>query len=489
MVTVRTPHRRLKSAKKTCDWPVVFFLFSLSMVGFTVAIRHFFLEPAPLEVNEMGAVNRQHKLRWKRQMRRAAREEWEAEPKKTTDAPYIRPSTLRRQRTENETTHAQTSTPRPATAKPVARPRKKRAVVKEPSWAGRWERSQASALTSCRKLVTAPSMARWQQVCQPKPWTRNFRYGPLDCTFLGTDYGGFYLPNRLCFLHEQPEPPNRSYVAYGFGIGSDVSYDIALAAAFPNLVVRMFDPTPTAVTHAEHVLAAVDSGAAPCHMGISAAACTGSYFEAMAHSRVPSKQLSVHPWALGTSDGFLSFGRTTTGSLFTEKNQGGGGPADGYAAIPSPPPAPATGGGGAALQLPVRTLSSIMITLGDEVVDILKLDIEGAEVDVLPHLLNLWRGWPKARWPKVLLIDMDAARAGHPMRNITAADATVELLLDAGYMLFAHPKRADYSFVLPLTQREMYYGESQPPPPPPGSLVWTRGAWRRGASQESWHAA
>ena len=347
----------------------------------------------------------------------------------------------------------------------------------------------ASALTSCRKLVTAQSMAHWQQPCAPKPWTRNFRYGPLDCTFLGTDYGGFYLPNRMCFLHERPEPSNRSFVAYGFGIGGDVSYDLALAAAYPNMIVRMFDPTPSAVTHGQHVLAALENRETPCHLGLSSAACAGAYFRSIAHSSVPPSQVTVHPWAIGTSDGFLSFGRTTTGSLYTEKAQDGDGERGGagvhdvdaapppYGRVVSPPPPPAARPPRLEpLRLPVKTLLSIMETLGDEVVDILKLDIEGVEVEVIPWLLNVWRRWPKARWPKLLLIDMDAARKGHPMYNVSAANAAVDLILSAGYMLFAHPKRPDYSFVLPLTQREMYYGEAQPPPPPPGY----------GAMQQTW---
>ena len=99
-----------------------------------------------------------------------------------------------------------------------------------------------------------------------------------------------------------------------------------------------------------------------------------------------------------------------------------------------------------------------------------RLDIEGAEVDVIPWLLARWRHWPRARWPKVLLIDLDAARAAHPMYNLSAANAAVDMLLHAGYEVFAHPKKPDYSFVLPLTQREMYFGEGMPPPPPPADL-------------------
>ena len=72
----------------------------------------------------------------------------------------------------------------------------------------------------------------------------------------------------------------------------------------------------------------------------------------------------------------------------------------------------------------------------------------------------------------------------HPRRNVSAANAVVELLVEAGYLLFAHPKKPDYSFVLPLTQREMYYGEREyrPPPPPPRPRTHARTATRRDQS-------
>ena len=60
--------------------------------------------------------------------------------------------------------------------------------------------------------------------------------------------------------------------------------------------------------------------------------------------------------------------------------------------------------------------------------------------------------------------------------NITAAKEVVLQIVGAGYVLFAHPKTPDYSFVLPLTQRQMYYFEEAPPPPPPGWFSAT--AWR-----------
>lgn len=160
---------------------------------------------------------------------------------------------------------------------------KRRAVVRKPKWAGLWERSLATAFTSCRKLETTPAMRHWQQPCTPKPWAHHFRSGPLDCTFLGTDYGGFYLPNRMCFLNEFD--PGRPRVAYGFGIGSDLSYDMALASAYPSLVVRMFDPTPYAVGHARAVLETVERRAPSCK-DISEAACVGDYFRSIADGKV-----------------------------------------------------------------------------------------------------------------------------------------------------------------------------------------------------------
>ena len=198
---------------------------------------------------------------------------------------------------------------------------RKRAVVRQPRWAGLWEGSLATAFTSCRKLRAAPSMTPWQQPCAPKPWAHYFRSGPLDCSFLGTDYGGFYLPNRMCFLNEFE--PSRPPVAYGFGIGSDISYDLTLASAYPSLKVRMFDPTPYALGHAAAVLETVATRTPSCRdasgrMQISKAACEGEYFRRIAESNIKPSQLSVHPWAIGVTDGVLQFRKTDTGSLFTD---------------------------------------------------------------------------------------------------------------------------------------------------------------------------
>ena len=450
----RYMRRTLPTSSGGLDYPLLTFLCGVGIIIGAFVLRKYAMEAVTYKTASGAVVSR---YQWKRQKKPKASwstpfaEEWFPKISEKSSS-----STVAQSGDERTVVHSPLAkTPSPAAAKkpaPVLK-RRKRAKISEPTWYGRWEGSLASAFTSCRKLVTASSMAAWQQPCASRPWAHHFRYGPLDCTFLGTDYGGFYLPNRMCFLRELPEPPNRSHVAYGFGVGSDVSYDIALAAAFPHMKVRLFDPTPWAVQHANQVLAALDRGKAPCPWtgpyAPSEAACTGKYFESISKSRVPTKQLSVHPWAIGTTEGELVFQHTATGSLYTSNTSIGGASEK------------------RELRLPVKTLPAIMAALGDEVVDVLKLDIEGAEVEVIPGLLDLWSTWPQARWPKVLLIDMDSVRRGHPRWNVTGANMAIERLISAGYVLFAHPKRPDYTFVLPLTQRNLYYGAVSRPPPPP----------------------
>ena len=197
--------RSSRQAKSNIDWSVIFFATTVLFVGGAFLVRKFFMVQVP------GT------RRWvlpsvlsEDQQQQKQREQRSAEQGLPRDHDFSK-----KKKSNNGT----------ATAKR----KRTRAVVRQPKWAGLWERSLATAFTSCRKLRTSPAMAHWQQPCMPKPWAHFFRSGPLDCTFLGTDYGGFYLPNRMCFLNEFD--PGRPRVAYGFGIGSDLSYDMALASA------------------------------------------------------------------------------------------------------------------------------------------------------------------------------------------------------------------------------------------------------------------
>ena len=67
------------------------------------------------------------------------------------------------------------------------------------------------------------------------------RYTKLDIhintTYLGTAYGGFSIA-----IEKLPKNP----IVYSFGVGEDISFDIALIKKF-NAVVYAFDPTPKSI--------------------------------------------------------------------------------------------------------------------------------------------------------------------------------------------------------------------------------------------------
>ena len=61
----------------------------------------------------------------------------------------------------------------------------------------------------------------------------------VNCSrdFLGSEYGGYCM----C-----PENIDRDCVVYSFGIGEDISFDLALIQRF-GLSVYAFDPTPRSI--------------------------------------------------------------------------------------------------------------------------------------------------------------------------------------------------------------------------------------------------
>jgi FkbM family methyltransferase len=143
---------------------------------------------------------------------------------------------------------------------------------------------------------------------------------------LGTPYGGWLIPGGLI------EP---SWLCYSVGAGGDISFDLALIERY-DATVRAFEPV------ADYVRSAIArAGEEP--------------------------RFSIHEAAIGASDGPLRVQVThdpTSQSVSA---------AHLYESA-------------AFIELPGRTLRSLMDELGDERIDLLKLDIEGAEYEVLPTI-------------------------------------------------------------------------------------------------------
>jgi FkbM family methyltransferase len=152
----------------------------------------------------------------------------------------------------------------------------------------------------------------------------------VDCPdkeFLGTAYGGW------CICPEKITPAS---ILYSLGVGEDISFDLAMIDRF-HLQIYAFDPTPRSI-------------------------------EWMKSQKVP-EQFHFFDYGIASFDGSAMFyprKDTQEGSysmLQRRKRKTEG------------------------IELSFHRLKTVMHELGHEKIDILKMDIEGAEYDVLDDLL------------------------------------------------------------------------------------------------------
>jgi FkbM family methyltransferase len=143
---------------------------------------------------------------------------------------------------------------------------------------------------------------------------------------LGSDYGGWTIPADLV---------ESKWVCYSGGVGNDISFDLALIERF-GCVVDAFDPTPSSVEHVR-------------------AACADE------------PRFHFHPWGVWSEDTTLRFFEPdysdTNFSVVNLHDTND------------------------FFEAPCRSLPSIMEKLGHNRIDLLKLDIEGAEYEVLNGLI------------------------------------------------------------------------------------------------------
>jgi len=144
----------------------------------------------------------------------------------------------------------------------------------------------------------------------------------------GTAYGGW----TMC-----PAVLTENSVVYSFGVGEDISFDLSLIEHY-GLSVHAFDPTPKVVTWVRS-------------------------------QRLPDR-FHLHDYGVADYDG--------TATFYPPEN-----PA--HVSHTMLAPARSTG---QPITVPVRRLGSIMRELGHHRVDVLKLDVEGAEYAVIADILR-----------------------------------------------------------------------------------------------------
>jgi FkbM family methyltransferase len=185
---------------------------------------------------------------------------------------------------------------------------------------------------------------------------------PTDLVRLGTDYGGWWLPESIL---------RPGAVAYCAGAGDDISFDLALHDRGMRVVT--IDPTPRAVSHANAVAPKNDR----------------FVFVPVGLWDTAEELRFYYPRDL-TAVNYSVVNLQRTSEYFTAK---------------------------------AKTLRGLMDELGDNHIDVLKLDIEGAEHRVIESFIA------DGVRPVVVCVEFDQP---DPLRSVLRS---IRLLQQSGYRL------------------------------------------------------
>lgn len=195
----------------------------------------------------------------------------------------------------------------------------------------------------------------------------------------GSEYGGWVVyPHAL-----SPES-----VVYSFGLGDDVSFDLSLIERYA-LTVHAFDPTPQSI-------------------------------EWVKEQSLP-EAFVFHSLGIGDFDGMATFSAPENPAFVSYSM------------------ADETRSAAGQVQAPVCRLSTIMHELGHDHVDLLKMDIEGAEYDVLQDIAR------DALDVRQVLVEFHHRFQGIEVDRTKCA---IRLLNGRGYRIFSvSPSGEEYSFI------------------------------------------
>ena len=178
-----------------------------------------------------------------------------------------------------------------------------------------------------------------------------------------------------------PEGLNRHSIVYSLGVGDEIDFDLSIIEKY-GVEVFAFDPTPSSI-------------------------------DMLDSSKLP-EQFHFHPWAVTAADGSLKFyprlkkDGTKSDIMFTM--------------IPEEETKDDV------IEVPALSLSSIVANLGHDRIDMLKMDIEGAEYEVLEGLLE------SPVLPKQLLVEFHHRFVED---GLNRTYDIINRLREAGYKIFA----------------------------------------------------
>lgn len=197
--------------------------------------------------------------------------------------------------------------------------------------------------------------------------------------YFGSEYGGWRVAT---------DQMDARSVVYSFGVGEDVSFDLALIDTF-GLQVHAFDPTPKSIQWVQQ-------------------------------QSLPSNFI-LHEYGIADFDGEVSFNPPENPDHVSHT-------------LLARPATEAR-----AIRVPVKRLDTIVSELGHERIDLLKMDVEGAEYAVIDDLAQ------SSLRPKQLLVEFH-----HRFEDVgaDATDRAVRQLKQLGYALYHVSTRGEeFSFL------------------------------------------
>jgi len=228
---------------------------------------------------------------------------------------------------------------------------------------------------------------------------------------MGSGYGGWVFVDR-------PDLVNSTVISCG--LGEDASFDVEFATRYASKVV-IVDPTPRAVEHFHKILTRMGTAAASTYV------TSGSQpIESYDLSAVSPGQLVLIPEALADHVGLVSFfappdSKNVSHSIVNFQN--------GYSETTT------------FIRVPCIDVATLRLKLGGVTPPLVKMDIEGAEILVIPEFIS--NGW----LPIQLLVEYDElnfpSRRGR--RNFDRVDT---LLRASGYTAVYWDGRSCVSYLL-----------------------------------------
>lgn len=224
---------------------------------------------------------------------------------------------------------------------------------------------------------------------------------------IGTPYGGWIIPKD--FLQADA-------VCYLVGAGEDISFDLGVSLQY-GCPVHIFDPTPRAIDHVHQLLEAIREG-----RPMACATSPDGYYPEYPASL--ASRIFLHPYGVWESDGTLQFfapenKEHVSHSLVDLQHSG------------------------QSIEVPVRRLHSLMQELGHSHIDLLKLDVEGAEYQILDSILT------DRIAINVLCIEYDETANNHLDRYyLTRIKNSLLRLQEAGFEVIAkEPDCRNYTLI------------------------------------------